>query len=120
MSQKSETPATTSTPESFEPPRSLSEILKNRLSPERLQRQEESLRDASDLVKASPILIGYLKYLPLEEVERRARCAQCLAKILSTSPFYAERAKRIPDYWNKFYTGRPNWCGCEGLRQRGA
>lgn len=119
MSPKSETPATTSTPELagevisdamfavWAASGSLSGIIKNRLSPEQLQ---ELVRGASDIVKASPFLIGCLEYgMPLAEVERRAQRAMVLKEAFSSSPFYAERAKKNPDYWHEFYTGRVNW-----------
>lgn len=67
--------------------------------------------EPSDLVKASPSLMSIWQsgHLPPEEVERRARGAIRLKEAYSTIPFYAERAKEDPDYWNHFYASRVNW-----------
>lgn len=66
--------------------------------------------EPSDLVKASPFLMDCLKHgLPLAEIERRARRAQHLAEVYSSIPFYAQRAARDPDYWNRLYVSRVNW-----------
>jgi hypothetical protein len=47
--------------------------------------------------------------LPLLELERRALGAERLREALCSTPFYAERAKKDPDYWHKHYMAGPNW-----------
>ena len=50
----------------------------------------------------SPFLMKCLEYgLPLKEVEGQARGAERLKEAFSSTPFYAERAKKDPDYWHK-------------------
>ncbi|NDW45570.1 hypothetical protein [Ruegeria sp. PrR005] len=67
--------------------------------------------EPSELVKASPFLMSFLKarLYPLAELERRALGAQRLKEAYSCVPFYAQRAAKDPDYWNEFYASRPNW-----------
>ncbi len=67
--------------------------------------------EPSDLVKASPFLMGKwtFGFLAPEEIERRALGAQRLSKAFSSIPSHARRAKANPDYWNELYASRANW-----------
>lgn len=67
--------------------------------------------EPSELVKASPFLMKLwgTGVLPKAELERRARGAERLKEAFSSIPFYAQRAKANPDFWNEFYDSRVNW-----------
>ena len=64
----------------------------------------------SELVKASPLLTELYEsgVILVEELERQARGAERLKEAYSSIPFYARRAAKDPDYWNKFYGSRIN------------
>jgi hypothetical protein len=47
--------------------------------------------------------------LPLKEVERRALGAERLREALSSTPFYANRAAKDPDYWHTLYESGVNF-----------
>lgn len=67
-------------------------------------------QEPSELVKASPLLMGCLAHgLPIQECERRAQGAQRLKEAFSSTPFYAQRAAKDPDYWNELYGSSINW-----------
>ncbi len=44
----------------------------------------------------------------LEERARRERGAERLKEAFSSIPFYARRAEKDPDYWNKLYASAIN------------
>lgn len=69
----------------------------------------DSNPEPSELVKASPLLMEcYALGVSIQELERQARGAERLKEAYSSIPFYARRAARDPDYWNKFYGSRIN------------
>lgn len=69
-----------------------------------------SPQEPSALVKASPLLMDSLKHgLSIQECERQALGAVRLKEAFSSTPFYAQRAAKDPDYWNKLYDSRVNW-----------
>lgn len=73
-------------------------------------RDTTSKREPSELVKASPLLMEcYALGEDIDELERQARGAERLKEVYSSVPWYAQRAAKDPDYWNKFYGSRINW-----------
>ena len=48
-------------------------------------------------------------FLPPQEIERHALGAQRLRQAFSSIPWHAERAAKVPDYWNDLYASRANW-----------
>lgn len=74
-------------------------------------RDTTSQPEPSELVKASPLLTALWQsgVLSKAELERRARGAERLKEAFSSTPFYAQRAAKNPDYWNDLYSSRVNW-----------
>ena len=64
----------------------------------------DTTAEPSEILKADRYLIESwrLGYLSLKEAERLALVSGLLKERYSSTPFYAQRAKDDPDYWNKF------------------
>lgn len=67
--------------------------------------------EPSDLVKASPLMLGLFEsgVIAPEEVERQALGAQRLKEAFSSMPFHTRRAAKDPEYWNDLYSSRITW-----------
>ncbi|NIF85376.1 hypothetical protein F3J24_17850 [Comamonas sp. Tr-654] len=67
--------------------------------------------EPSETLKAHPFLMRCYEggHLSLTECERQAQGSERLKEAFSSTPFYAQRAAKDPDYWSKLYGSRVNW-----------
>ena len=71
------------------------------------------------MVRAVPLLMQLWQngVIPKPELERQARGVARLKEVLSSTPFYVQRAQRAEarrpggamDYWYDLYSSRINW-----------